>query len=55
MKIAIHHREESFSNEWISFCKEKNINYKIVNCYDTDIISQLGDCDVLMWHHHHGN
>jgi glutathione synthase/RimK-type ligase-like ATP-grasp enzyme len=55
MKIAIHHSEESFSDEWITFCKEKKIDYKIVNCYANDIISQLHECDALMWHHHHGN
>lgn len=50
MKIAIHHAIRSFSNRWIQFCDEKNIPYKIVNCYDSDIISQLDDCQGLMWH-----
>ncbi len=50
MKIAIHSRIGSFSEIWISFCEENNISYKIVNCYDSDIISQLEDCDGLMWH-----
>lgn len=53
MKIGIHHRENSFSQHWISYCKEKGIAYKIVNCYEDDIIQQLQDCDALMWHHHH--
>lgn len=53
MKIAIHHREGSFSDRWIEYCERKNIDYKIVNCYDTNIIHQLIGCDVLMWHHHH--
>lgn len=55
MKIAIHHREGSFSEQWISYCKENAISFKIVNCYDSDIINQLQDCDALMWHHHHNN
>ena len=50
MKIAIHKEEGSFSDRWISYCKTENINYKIVNCYDSDIISQLNDCQGLMWH-----
>ena len=50
MKIAIHKDQGSFSDRWISFCNEANIPYKIVNCYDNDIISQLSDCDGLMWH-----
>jgi glutathione synthase/RimK-type ligase-like ATP-grasp enzyme len=55
MKIGIHHTPGSFSDRWIDYCKKQNIDYKIVNCYATDIISQLEDCDALMWHHHHGN
>lgn len=55
MKIAIHHREGSFSSHWIDYCKEKNIPYKVVDAYADDITSQLNDCDALMWHHHQGN
>jgi glutathione synthase/RimK-type ligase-like ATP-grasp enzyme len=53
--IAIHHRSESFSERWISYCKENNIPYKVVNCYDNDIIEQLKDCEAVMWHYHHGS
>jgi len=53
MKIGIHHREGSFSDRWIAYCKEKGIDYKLVNCYDNDIVEQLTDCDALMWHHFH--
>lgn len=55
MRIAIHHSPGSFSDRWVSYCKENNITYKIVNCYDNDIVSQLENFDVLMWHHHHTN
>lgn len=55
MKIAIHHRKGSFSDRWIEYCEKLNISYKIVNCYDSNIVEQLEDCDALMWHHHHGN
>lgn len=51
--IAIHHRKGSFSEHWISYCKEGNIPFKLVNCYDSNIIEQLVDCDALMWHFHH--
>jgi glutathione synthase/RimK-type ligase-like ATP-grasp enzyme len=50
MKIAIHQDVGSFSDRWISYCEEENIPYKIVNCYDNDIVSQLSDCNGLMWH-----
>ena len=55
MKIAIHHRKDSFSEHWITYCKENDIDYKVVNAYDSDIIQQIEDCDAFMWHHHHTN
>jgi glutathione synthase/RimK-type ligase-like ATP-grasp enzyme len=55
MKIAIHHRKEGFSSSWIKYCKKQGIDYKIVNCYDTDIVEQLSDCNALMWHFHQAN
>ena len=53
MKIAIHHSVHSDSKYWIGYCKEKDINYKVVDCYRSDVINQLSDCDALMFHHHH--
>ncbi|MFC0875455.1 RimK family alpha-L-glutamate ligase [Saccharicrinis sp. FJH2] len=50
MKLAIHNRLGSFSDGWIKYCQENKIPFKIVNCYDNDIIDQLEDCDGLMWH-----
>lgn len=50
MKIAIHQEKGSFSDRWISYCDEVGIPYKIVNCFESDIISQLNDCNGLMWH-----
>ncbi len=50
MKIAIHPRDNSFSVRWIEYCKENNVEYKIVDCYKSDIVEQLSNCDGLMWH-----
>ena len=55
MKIAIHHTRGSFSDGWIQYCEENNIDYKLVNAYDTDIVKQVADCDAFMWHHHHAD
>ncbi len=55
MKIAIHHSKGSYSEGWIKYCEAKNIPFKIVNAYHTDIIRHLEDCDAFMWHHHQGN
>lgn len=53
MKIGIHPDKNSFSVRWIAYCRENNIPFKEVNCYKSDIISQLSDCDALMWHFNH--
>jgi glutathione synthase/RimK-type ligase-like ATP-grasp enzyme len=50
MKLAIHHSKGSFSDRWIEYSEANNIIYKLVDCYSTDIIQQLSDCDALMWH-----
>ncbi|WP_368570869.1 RimK family alpha-L-glutamate ligase [Acinetobacter haemolyticus] len=53
MKLAIHHRNNSFSDRWIQFCQENNIDFKIVDAFHSNIIDHLKDCDAFMWHHHH--
>jgi glutathione synthase/RimK-type ligase-like ATP-grasp enzyme len=50
MEIAIHRSPGSFSDRWILYCKENRIPYKLVNCYDSDIIAQLDNYKALMWH-----
>lgn len=50
MKIAIHQKDNDFSSKWIEYCKQNQIDHKVVNCYASDIIDQLEDCDALMWH-----
>lgn len=53
MKVAIHHRENSFSQKWIEYCELKGIPYKLVDAYKSDIVEQLEGCDLFMWHSHH--
>lgn len=55
MRIAIHYSNYSFSERWVSYCKQQGIEFKLVNCYSNDIISQLDDCKALMWHHSQTN
>jgi glutathione synthase/RimK-type ligase-like ATP-grasp enzyme len=50
MKIAIHLTQHSFSERWIPYCAVTQIDYKLVDCYKTDIMKQLQDCHALMWH-----
>ena len=53
LKIAIHDRENSFSEDWIKYCRDNNIPFKLVDCYSNDILKQMEDCDALMWHWSH--
>lgn len=53
MKLAIHHKTEGYSQEWINYCERNNIDHKIVDGYASDIIQQLSGCDALLWHHYH--
>lgn len=52
MKIAIHLSPNSFSERWVRYCEQNHIPFKLVNCYQTNIIQQLEDCDALLWHHY---
>lgn len=54
MKVAIHN-SKYFSDKWVEYCRKENIPFKIVNCYRSDIIYQILDCDALMWDHHQAN
>jgi len=53
MKIGIHYQENFFSERWVKYCIDKQIAFKLVNAYDSDIVSQLDDCDAFMWHFGH--
>ncbi|HHD80834.1 MAG TPA: hypothetical protein ENK99_04430 [Campylobacterales bacterium] len=52
IKIAIHRREKSFSDYWIDWCENNNVNFKIVDAYESNIINEISDCDGFMWHWH---
>lgn len=48
-KIAIHHYTNDFSDRWIQYCEENKIEYKLVNCYENNIIETMKDFDILLW------
>ena len=48
--LAIHNQLGSFSDRWIKYCENNKVSYKIVNCYNSNIIEQIKDCNGLMWH-----
>jgi len=54
MRIAIHKRDGGFTERWIEYCKKNNIDYILVNCYESNIIEQVKNCSALLWHYNHG-
>lgn len=53
--VAVHSTNWGFTPDWISYLKDKAIPFKLVNCYSTNIIEDLNECDILLWHHHHSD
>jgi glutathione synthase/RimK-type ligase-like ATP-grasp enzyme len=53
MKLAIHKSSWGFSKDWIAHCESKKIPFKVVDCYKSDIVQDVKDCDAVLWHHHH--
>lgn len=56
MRIAIHQNPNIFNHysswsiPWIEYCKEHNLDYEVVDCYDYKIIEKLERFDILLWH-----
>ena len=56
LRIAIHENNTIFNhsttwtNPWIQCCKELNIEFEVVDCYDYKIVEKLMSFDVLLWH-----
>lgn len=52
MKIAIQDNpKDNYAAEWVKYCQSNNYDYKLVNYYDNDIVAQLSDCNIILWHH----
>lgn len=51
--IAIHTNSGPFAKEWVSHCQEHKILFKPVDCFASDIVSQLHGCQALFWHWQH--
>ena len=57
LKIGIHYVEGmadySWSYEWEKILKEKGVEVKRINFYDSNVMKQVKDCDGIMWHWFH--
>lgn len=57
MKIAIHNREEGFTERWKAYCKQNDIEHLLVDCFQNDILPLLKKEKIthLMWHLNHAS
>lgn len=53
MKIGLQSIPKGFSKGWIKYCQDNGIDFKLIDVYANDVISQLNDCDAFMWHYDH--
>ncbi len=51
--IAIVKGKGGFTKRWVDYCEDKHIPYKLINVYDSNVVEQVSNCDVVMWHYHH--
>lgn len=45
--------EYSWSYTWEKILRDKGVEVKKINFYDTDVMKQVKDCDGIMWHWFH--
>jgi glutathione synthase/RimK-type ligase-like ATP-grasp enzyme len=53
--IAIQQAGGAFTERWIAYCNQHGLDYKLVDCYSPDIINQIGQSEILLWHHQQGS
>lgn len=54
-KVAIQNDSGDFGRRWADYCRRTGIPFKIVDCYQSNIVEQLSDCQVLLWQVHQNN
>ncbi|MCT4644272.1 MAG: hypothetical protein N4A74_04735 [Carboxylicivirga sp.] len=55
MKVAIQNETGDFGRRWVKYCEQNGIDYKLVDCYKSDILEQLKDCSGFLWQIHQNN
>jgi glutathione synthase/RimK-type ligase-like ATP-grasp enzyme len=53
LSIAIDNRPGSFSDRWADRARELGVQYQLVDCLDTRILTELAKHDGLLWHFNH--
>lgn len=55
MKIAIIDSGGLYTSRWIEYCKENKYIFKVVKSTINDLITEVEDFDIIMWHYDHRN
>ncbi|HBC3872544.1 TPA: hypothetical protein KD865_003047 [Vibrio parahaemolyticus] len=53
--IYIQDSTNGFHPKWIDFCIENDLEYKIVDFYDSSLINVIKKGDIALWHFHHND
>jgi len=53
--LAIEKTKGGFSDKWMEYCVKNEIPFKLVDCYQNDILSQLKGCQAFLWQFYQGN
>lgn len=54
LKVAIHNTYwQSFKVDWIQYCETNHISYILFDGFHNDLLHQVKDCNIILWHHHH--
>ncbi len=51
--IGIVYKKSFFSERWVDYCLKKNISFKLLDPYSSDIIREVQQCTSFMWHFDH--
>jgi hypothetical protein len=52
MILVIHHKPSSFSDRWVEYCRQHNINFKLINCLGNNVIRECADSSAVLWNWH---
>ncbi|KGO84289.1 hypothetical protein Q763_00660 [Flavobacterium beibuense F44-8] len=55
MKVGVHYTKGGFTERWVDYCINNQLEYVFVDCYETNIINVIKQQNIthLMWHLNH--
>lgn len=55
MMLGIVDREGSFSDRWKEYCQIKNIPFRVIDIYSSNLVEECKDLDAVLWNWAHYN